>query len=327
MRVLVTGATGFIGRTLVKRLQSRGHVPIVLVEDSGSAEGCFETGVDSYPGADFTFSGDLRNRNQIVEIVQASKPDKVIHLAAVGVTDPFLDYQSALEHNLLGTLNLLHALFETGDEGSSAKQRSSLKQSSSAKQRSSTKQSSSVKQIIVARTPGEAENMNVYAASKAAAWAFCSMYARTRYWPITGAIIFQAYGPGQPAHTLVPAAVKAALAGEDFRMTSGDQQRDWIFIEDVADGLIAALDAYQTPGESFDLGTGISTSLLEVVRRVYRMVDRGGVPIPGAIPDRPGEVKTQIADANRTEQLTGWRSSISLEEGLKQVLAASSSSR
>lgn len=315
MRVLVTGATGFIGRTLVKRLKSHGHIPIVLVEDSGSVEGRFETGVDSYPGVDFTFSGDLRNRNQIVEIVQASKPDKVIHLAAVGVTDPFLDYQSALEHNLLGTLNLLHALFETGSEGSSTKQSSSAKQSIS------------VKQIIVARTPGEAENMNVYAASKAAAWAFCSMYARTRHWPIAGAVIFQAYGPGQPSHTLVPAAVKSALAGEDFGMTSGDQQRDWIYIEDVAAGLIAALDTHLTPGESFDLGTGISASLLEVVRLVYRMVDRGGAPIPGAIPDRPGEVKTQIANANRTEQLNGWRSSVSLDEGLKKVLAASSSSR
>jgi nucleoside-diphosphate-sugar epimerase len=298
MRVLVTGATGFIGRTLVKRLLGHGHDPILLVEDSGAAEGHLETGVNNHQGVDFTFSGDLRNRNQIIEIVRASKPDKVIHLAAVGVTDPFLDYQSALEHNLLGTLNLLHALFESGKESSSAKQ------------------------IIVARTPGEAENMNVYAASKAAVWAFCSMYARTRYWPISGAVIFQAYGPGQPSHTLVPAALKAALVGEDFRMTYGDQQRDWIFIEDVADGLIAALDTYLAPGESFDLGTGITTSLLEVVRRVYRIVDRGGAPNPGAMPDRPGEAKTQIADANRTEQLTGWRSSISLDEGLHRVLAS-----
>ena len=173
MRVLVTGATGFIGRTLVKRLLDHGHDPILLVEDSGAAEGSLETGVNNYHGVDFTFSGDLRNRNQIIDIVRASKPDKVIHLAAVGVTDPFLDYQSALEHNILGTLNLLHALFEYGKESRSAMQSSSVKQSSSAKQRSSARQ------IIVARTPGEAENMNVYAASKAAAWAFCSMYART----------------------------------------------------------------------------------------------------------------------------------------------------
>ena len=110
-------------------------------------------------------------------------------------------------------------------------------------------------------------------------------------------------------------------------MTSGDQQRDWIFIEDVADGLIAALDTDLAPGESFDLGTGNATSILEVVERIYQIVDRGGAPIPGSLPDRPGEVETQIADANRTEQLTRWRSTIPLVEGLNKVIAASSSSR
>ena len=55
--------------------------------------------------------------------------------------------------------------------------------------------------LIISRTPGEYSAMNPYAASKAAAWQFCRMYARTQGWPIVGAALFQVYGPGQPVPT------------------------------------------------------------------------------------------------------------------------------
>lgn len=294
--MLVTGGAGFIGRSLIRRLLAEGYETVLLVEGSGEVEPVIPDQLVAYGQLIQTYFGDLRDRDLIGELIRKSNPDSVIHLAAAGVADPFLDYKAAIEHNVVGTINLVHSFFEARLERQHAGQ------------------------LIVARTPGETSNMNVYAASKAAAWAFCSMYAQTKGWPITGAVIYQAYGPGQPDHTFVTAAMKAALAGTDLQMTSGVQQRDWIYVDDVADGFIAALKSDLAPGFSFDLGTGKSTSVGAMAEKIYQMVDKGGRPLIGSIPDRPGEATSQIADAGRTESLLGWRSTVSISDGLKKVL-------
>ena len=115
------------------------------------------------------------------------------------------------------------------------------------------------------RTPGELSAMNPYAASKASAWQFCAMYARTRGWPIVGAMPFQAYGPGQHSRHLASGAMAAAIVGQNFELTAGNQEKDWIYISDVVDGLLAVSDAHLPPGTSVELGTGKLTSVAGVV--------------------------------------------------------------
>jgi nucleoside-diphosphate-sugar epimerase len=210
----------------------------------------------------------------------------------VGVADPFLALDTALRHNLYGTINLLRAAFGSFEEGAPPAR------------------------VIVARTPGELTSMNHYAASKAAAWQICRMYARTQGWPIYGAMIFQAYGPGQPAHSLIPSAIRSARLGQDFPMTGGTQERDWIYVGDVAEGLNAALGADLEPGCTFDLGTGQATSLVEVVQEIYRQIGLGGEPRPGVLPSRQGEEARQLGDANKTARLINWRPTVPLSEGL-----------
>jgi nucleoside-diphosphate-sugar epimerase len=286
MRVLVTGGGGFIGRFLIPALQAAGHTPVLLVRDGQAGE----------YGDVAAVSADLRHPDPVRQAVATAAPDVIIHLAAAGVTDPFLPVADTLAHNLHGTLHLLQAAFE---------------------------QPHPPQRLIVARTPGEQEAINPYAAGKAAAWAFCAMYARTRHWPIVGATIFQAYGPGQPAHTLIPAALRAALAGEDFPMTHGTQQRDWIHARDVAEGLMALVTTDLPPGTTLDLGTGIATPLIDVVRQIYALAGQGGRPLPGALPARPGEVVRQSADVAalaRTRTLIPWQPRLSLAAGLATLI-------
>lgn len=292
MRLLLTGATGYVGRALLPRLLPDHDVTLLLREEYGSGKPLPEP-LAAHRGDFETVYADLRNYRLTSRAVTAARPDAVIHLAAAGVTDPFLPVSTALSHNVTGTLNLVRACFETGPGPD---------------------------KLIVARTPGEADALNVYAASKAAAWSFCQMYARTAGWPIVGAMIFQAYGPGQPPHLLVAAALRAALAGESLPMTSGKQAKDWIHVDDVVAGLHSMLGSELAPGTTVELGTGILTPVLTVVEQLYELAGRGGGPLPGALPDRPGELPQAAADVVTARTLTGWSAHIPLRAGLQALV-------
>ena len=293
MRFLVTGATGFLGQHLVRYLRERRHETILLVREVFGMGQPLPTALQAMRQELDLVYADLRNLTLTRRALAEAQPDIVIHLAAAGVTEPFISIDTALRHNVTGTSNLVLATFE---------------------------QFPSTKRLVVARTPGESWPSNAYQASKAAAWSFCQMYARQMAWSINGATIFQAYGPGQPSNTLVPAAFEAALEGHDFPMTSGEQQRDWIYVDDVVSGLSTLAQTEVESGISIDLGTGKGTSLLEVVQQIYSLVGRGGQPLPGALGNRPGEEPWQVANATATGSLVEWKSTISLIDGLRRML-------
>lgn len=292
MRLLLTGATGFVGRSLTPLLLDKHDVTLLLLEEFGGATP-LPPPLDRRRAEFQTVYADLRNYRVTVRAVNGARPERVIHLAAVGVTDPFIDPHVAIRHNVTGTINLLRACFEHGY---------------------------APEQLIVARTPGERTAMNVYAASKSAAWDFCRMYASTAGWPIAGAMIFQAYGPFQPPIQLVPAALGAALAGQDFPMTTGAQLKDWIYLEDVCLGIAAMLEATLAPGETVELGTGRAASVLDVVNLIFEMTGSSGRPRPGALPGRPGEDRAQVADIERTRQQIVWAEPRTLRHGLAGLI-------
>lgn len=162
--------------------------------------------------------------------------------------------------------------------------------------------------------------MNPYAASKRSAWNFAEMFARTRGWPVTGAMIFQCYGAGQPSNSLVKGALRAARSGTDFPMTAGTQVKDWIAVEDVVAGVVAAVEADLEPGQTIELGTGIGTSVADVVKLIFELSASHGKPLVGRLPSRPGEEPVQIADADRTARLTGWRAKMPLRKGMGRLV-------
>lgn len=287
MRVLVTGATGFIGRLLVDRLAGMGAAVCGLALEDEDVR----LDIELHPV-------DLRQPTATAQVVSHVRPERVVHLAAAGVANPAIDPFAALHHNVEGTLNLLHASFQNPELDRPPRQ------------------------VIVIRTPGESSPANAYVASKAATWSYCQMFARRSGWPIVGAMVFQAYGPGQPAHTFVQAAARAALAGEDFAMTSGRQVRDWIYVSDVVDGLVALLERELAPGDSVELGTGRGTTLLDVAQRIYQLAGGAGRPMPGALTDRAGEEINRIADMALTGRKIDWLPQVTLDDGLRLVLEA-----
>jgi UDP-glucose 4-epimerase len=293
--VLVTGAGGFIGQRLVRRLVRAGALVWAGLAPDEAPER-----MAALPEQVEQQTFDLRDAEAVQTAVAEVSPRIVFHLAAVGVTNPQIDPALALAVNAGGTVHLLEALKECD-----------------------------IDRVVLIGTCYEygaresvegLDPFNAYAASKVAAWAFGRMYWRAHGLPVVTVRPFQVYGPGQPAHTLVSAAIDAALAGRDFPMTPGEQERDFIFVEDIVSGMLAAARASGIEGESLDLGTGRVHSARQVVERIWAMTRARGQVLPGALPYRTGAVMHNVANADRTARLTGWRATTTLEEGLRQTI-------
>ena len=291
MKLLITGAAGFIGRHLTAQLIDSDYEIILLDRFTDSFSDQSHNELLSNKALPTTLTADLSNLNQTLKAVEEARPDAVIHLASSGVSQANLPVEQAISDNVFGALNLIKACYE-GPE------------------------SVHPEKFILARTPGELTAMNVYAASKAAAWNFCSMFARTRSYPILGAMIYQAYGPYQPETLVIPSAFDAAFGGQDFPMTSGEQMKDWIYVDDVVKGIRWLLSSSLDPGTTIELGTGKATSLISVVERIFELVGGPGKPLPGALKTREGEATVQVANVNENSEQILWSPKVFLEDGL-----------
>ena len=99
-------------------------------------------------------------------------------------------------------------------------------------------------------------------------------------------------------------------------MTGGEQQRDFVYVEDIVRGLLSAMAAPDVEGRALDLGTGTLARVLDVVQRIWDLTETRGRILAGALPYRPGEVPAIPADVQRTRLLTGWEPIVSLDQGL-----------
>jgi UDP-glucose 4-epimerase len=304
--VLITGAGGFIGRRLTLALAQAGaDVTIVELPSADLAP------LRQLLAADPAAAGrlhhvalDIRERDALRSLISRVTPAFVFHLAAVGVTDPFMDLELALSVNLTGAIHLFRACFDRPPTDSRPIR------------------------LVHTGTPyeygesgGEPYPLNPYGASKAAAFAFARMFHRTLDWPIVTVRPFQVYGPGQPGVALIPAAIRAARAGEPFRMTAGEQERDFIYVDDIVRGYLRAASRGRE-GQSYDLGWGETHKLRDVVTSLYQLMGAAGGPDFGALPYRPGEVWRLQADPRAAARDLGWGPEIPLERGLALTVAS-----
>jgi nucleoside-diphosphate-sugar epimerase len=144
------------------------------------------------------------------------------------------------------------------------------------------------------------------------------MAARVFNFPVVTARLFPVYGPGQNTGMFIPSAIIKLLNREEFRMSPGEQIREFNYVDDVVEALIrlSASDD-NIIGSVINVGNGIPYKIIEVIDTIKGLIDDNACIQVGALPYRVGEVMESYCDNSLLKRLTGWEPQFSLEEGLR----------
>lgn len=299
-RILITGASGFIGACLARDLIAAGHeVHLTLRAQSSRWR------LAGLEGQFVEHQADLRDLTAVRRAVEASRPDIVYHLAAHGALYRQQDRAAILASNLQGTCNLLEAL-EKHDYRM-------LVQAGSSSEYGHKAGAMCEDDRLEPRTD--------YAVSKAAATMLCQAAARQGR-PVTTVRIFSAFGPWEDPSRLVPYVMGCCLRGETPRVTSGRQPRDFIFVDDCIELLKRAARLPKASGRILHAGSGRQRTVREMVETIVDVCGRGQAETQfGDEPTRPDEPEAWVASIDCTMELTGWRPRRDLRSGVERTWA------
>lgn len=159
-----------------------------------------------------------------------------------------------------------------------------------------------------------------YAAAKQVSSLYARMCASAYDTPAVVVRPFMTFGPGQHESKVLPYVIQSFAAGVSPRLSSGTWRADWIYVDDVIDGIMAATDADEAVnGADLDLGLGTLESLSTIVDKIASAM---GTPLSasfGSKDDRPAEPE-RSADIQSTFEAVGWRPRVSLDEGLARTI-------
>jgi UDP-glucose 4-epimerase len=298
MQVFVTGGAGFIGGHVVAALLRAGHEVTVL---DNLSTGHIEAVPD---GVDFV-QGDLRDEANLQAWLAGH--DAVIHLAAlVPVPTSVQRPVEFAENNVVNTVRLLEAMHQTGV--------SRIVFSSSATVYG-------LPQSLPLREDAPlGVQSNPYGATKVSAEAFVAAYQRLYGFDATLLRYFNPYGPNElcePETHLIPNVIRGALAGKPVPVYwKGEQVRDYIYVEDLAEAHVAVLDV---PGlATFNVGSETGIKVNEVLDAVAGIL--GQELLIDDLGERPGDVPALYASSQRLREATGWQAKVGLEEGLSRTV-------
>jgi nucleoside-diphosphate-sugar epimerase len=298
--VLVTGAGGFLGANLTRALLARGAQVHAVLRPGGASARLAELAGRIRP-----WSAELGVDDGIEEAVAASRPRFVFHLAARGGHPADAGARAAaLRTDVLGTAQLLEALASGPCErfvhvGSSLEYgpwNEPLRES-------------------LPLAPATFRGV-----SKAAAGIVAQGYARALGRPVVALRPFSVYGPWEQPGRLVPTLLRAALGDGRVDLTGPGVRRDLVYVEDVVEACLMALEAPVEPGVAINVGSGRQWSNEEVVAAVEAVTGRRLQVAVGRHPPRAADTGYWVADLEQAHRLLGWRPRRSLHEGLSRTL-------
>jgi UDP-glucose 4-epimerase len=284
MRLFITGGTGFIGSYTLQAALMAGNYVCALRRSEQSKT------VITLPHAPEWITGTL----DTLKAPQIKGSDALIHLATVGVSPKCVPWDQLVKTNIAGSIRILEMGHKAGVRrfvfvGTSHEYGHVASRFN--------------------RIPADAplEPINLYGASKSAAFQILRAYAVEYSLELFYGRIFTAYGDGQYSGNFWPSMKAAALSGADFPMTSGRQVTDFLPVETVAYHLLNACTRGDISAGSplvVNIGSGQQSSLLQFAEKEWRKLDAKGRLLPGTIADRPDQIYHCVPDINNLNVLT-----------------------
>jgi UDP-glucose 4-epimerase len=301
-RVVVTGGAGFIGSHLVERLLREGARVVVLDDFSSGSWGNIEH-LEGTPALTVHEANASRPPAGVLEGATMG-----VHLAALTeVAASIEDPPGTVEANVLGSIQVLQGFHDAGV-------RSAVVASSAA---------------VYGEAPvpvdevGPHHPISPYGAGKLAVDHFVRYYASLTDLAVCALRFFNVYGPRQhprsPYSGVISVFTKAALSGHPLVVNGdGEQTRDFIFVADVVEAVLAGLQSPDARGEAINIGSGIGTSINDLARRIVDST--GGVSPIEHGPPRQGDIRHSVAKIDKAESLLDFKASTPLTEGLPSTI-------
>jgi UDP-glucose 4-epimerase len=298
-RVLITGATGFVGLNVAKRMIGQGHAVHALLHTARRSWRQDDLGPATLHVV------DLLDRPALDRLFTALRPEWVLHLAAYGAYASQTDVTTCVRTNLEGTVNLLDAAARHGVERF-------------------VNTGSSSEYGFKGHAPDElevTEPNSLYAVSKAAATAYARHVGRTGRLHVTTLRLYSVYGPYEEPTRLIPTVILCGLAGGYPPLVAPQTARDFVYVDDVASAYEAALRADVPPGAIYNVGTGTQTTLRAVIDVSRAHFGIAAEPAWGTMEQRTWDTSTWVANTARIRAELQWSASTTFEDGFQRTAA------
>ncbi|WP_417270770.1 dTDP-glucose 4,6-dehydratase [Celeribacter sp.] len=319
MKILVTGGAGFIGSAVIRKAVSLGHEVVNL--DALTYAANLENVATVARSPFYRFEKvDIRDRLALDSVFATHHPDAVMHLAAESHVDRSIDGPSDfIETNITGTFNMLEAA-RTYWAGRGKPDNFRFHHISTDEVYGSLDETGQFTEDTGydPRSP--------YSASKAASDHLVRAWGETYGLPVLLTNCSNNYGPYHFPEKLIPVVIIRALSGESIPIYGdGGNVRDWLYVEDHADALLAVLEKGAV-GRAYNIGGENEVKNIDLVHTICAELDTlrpGGAPhnqLITFVPDRPGHDRRYAIDPERIRTEIGWRPSVTVKEGLAMTV-------
>ncbi len=289
MKILVTGGDGFLGAPIVRALLAQGHHPATLVLPHVPLRRIGGLPVE-------VLEAGLADTDRLRGVLNDWRPDACIHLAWYAEPGKYLTspHNVALLHASLGLMQILaeagcRHIITAGTCAEYDAERGWLKED------------------------GPTRPETLYAAAKLSLCVSGEQLAHSLGMTFAHARIFYPYGPGEDPRRMVPALIRALLAGKPFEASTGEQVRDYIHVDDTACAFVTLL--MQGASGIYNIGSGEPVAVRRLMETIESVIGQRGLIQFGALPPREWEPRFLCADTQKLRAL-GWKPHHTLRGGL-----------
>lgn len=307
-KILVTGADGFIGSSLVEELVRQGRdVRALVLYNSSDSWGWLDTAPRDIQDAIEVVAGDVRDSLCVRQAMLGC--DAVMHLAAlIAIPYSYVAPYSYVDVNVTGTLNVVQAAREIGI---------------SKVMHTSTSEVYGTAQVVPISEEHPLVGQSPYSASKIGADQIAMSYWRSFGVPVAVARPFNTYGPRQSARAVIPTVISQIAGGcKTIELGSLTPTRDFNYVLDTVRGMISVLDSKESVGRVINIGSGYEISIGNMVELVAEImgVDIEVLSKKDRLRPEKSEVERLVADASLAKSLLGWTPEIAGHNGLRKGL-------